>query len=112
MYYKDLTKLDGFHTVGYLDSHHEYTRGVVPRKFLRLLRERVKYPDCSYRGFHVCEFCTGETCSSDIIVKWDNTLVFQAPSMILHYIEQHEYYPPELFIEAIMEESRCMFDYG
>jgi hypothetical protein len=32
----------------------------------------------------------------------DHAAVYQAPSLILHYIRSHRYHPPERFLEAVL----------
>jgi DNA gyrase inhibitor GyrI len=32
-------------------------------------------------------------------------LAFVAPTLIYHYVEAHGYFPPEAFIEAVMQDN-------
>ena len=75
-------------------------------------------------GFHNCELCHGENewypdGDAGPIVKWrsrrlrifghghflirDNELVYLSPVLILHYILDHGYKPPDVFIEAVRQ---------
>ncbi len=73
------------------------------------------------RGFHVCEFCDlsfegwfeeqkdkhGKTAhwasigDGEIRVQ-GKSAVYAAPALIYHYVIQHQYKPPDEFIEAIL----------
>ena len=73
-------------------------------------------------GFHNCELCHGENewypdGNAGPIIKWQgqrlrirghghflirlNEIVYLSPVLILHYILDHEYRPPDVFIEAV-----------
>jgi hypothetical protein len=39
--------------------------------------------------------------SSDILVP-DKTVIYMAPSLILHYIRAHQYLPPACFVLAVL----------
>ena len=52
-------------------------------------------------GFHVCEYCKDEISSGDVTLDYGNGNVFQVPDMILHYIADHQYLPPEEFINIV-----------
>lgn len=53
-------------------------------------------------GFHVCEYCNNETSSGDVILAFRNGNIYVMPDMIIHYVEQHDYQPPQSFIEDVM----------
>lgn len=69
------------------------------------------------RGYHSCTFC-GEFLPQ---VKWKRRkfsvhghghylvqlgqVVFMAPALLLHYILEHQYRPPEEFLEAVIKGS-------
>ena len=77
-------------------------------------------------GWHDCEFCPGAEAwypggQVGPIIKWRDReqrlyghghylvrhglSVFMAPSLILHYILDHSYRPPDQFIQAVMHGS-------
>jgi len=55
------------------------------------------------RGFHECEFCSGKPArgNGEIEVLGRDGNVYVAPAMVIHYVEAHEYRPPDVFIEAV-----------
>ena len=97
--------------VGWLHPDHSYSRGPVAAPFLERLRVFAKagWRCCdtlgfvSYRGIHNCEFCDGAIGHGNIGIPCDD-LLFVMPEMIVHYIERHDYQPPDEFVEAVM---RC-----
>lgn len=63
-------------------------------------------------GFHVCEYCQGdqkETSSGDVILKFANGNTYMVPDMILHYVADHKFTPPEQFINDVLH---CAFTGG
>jgi hypothetical protein len=107
--------------VGWLDLEHPYTRGPVDPKFARKLFDLLVDPWFSAypAGRHPCPFCrlTGGPGG----VRFDNVTVgigvldlyvpaqgrvYVAPSMIVHYIDAHEYAPPEEFVTAVLSCPR------
>jgi hypothetical protein len=94
--------------VGWLDANQPYTRGSVPPEFVIRLREFVRLSSDSastlyfgaFAGFHTCEFC-GQAHDSRNFGVPAGDLLFVAPAMIGHYIEQHGYAPPAEFITAV-----------
>jgi hypothetical protein len=78
------------------------------------------------RGYRMCEFCErqpGETLwpptsardesgefflgNAEIRVPGANGVTYAAPNMLIHYVTEHGYRPPEEFLEALQAlESR------
>jgi hypothetical protein len=52
-------------------------------------------------GFHRCELCREFTSHRNLGVPADD-LLYVAPEMISHYVEEHEYLPPREFIDAVL----------
>lgn len=113
---------DGVKTVGWLGSENEFTRGAVPKEFidklLLILCTRTETFDahaCVLRGIEPCGLChrTIECkCAregkpgmflgmSELWIPTDHGRLFAAPSLVLHYIAEHQYRPPDDFIEAV-----------
>ena len=55
-------------------------------------------------GLHECELCVEKpfVCGSNLWIATES-VVYIAPGMVLHYIEEHGYKPPEEFVEAVLE---------
>ena len=93
-------------SIGWLESDHPYRRGPVSSAFLLRLREHVEsaYEPITTRGWHVCTLCpegTETRCGSTLMIPTPQRF-YLAPGMIVHYIEAHDYQPPEKFVEAVM----------
>jgi len=52
-------------------------------------------------GFHTCELCGLFRASGKVAVP-TNSVLFVAPEMVLHYVEQHSYRPPRDFVDAVL----------
>jgi hypothetical protein len=101
---------DHVRAIGWLHPDHEYPRGVVPAECVARLREFVRLaghcaealylPLCM--GFHTCEFCQQAHGIRNLGVPAGDVL-FVAPEMVAHYVEQHGYAPPPEFVAAVME---------
>ena len=95
--------------IGWLHPAHPYTRGSVPTEFLARLKEFIRRPGLSgddfyfpgIGGLHTCEFCGNAHGGGNLGLPCDD-LLFVFPDMIVHYIEAHDYKPPDQFIAALM----------
>jgi hypothetical protein len=101
--------------VGWLAAGHEFPTGGVSREVFDALLILADSQVNIMRGVHDCEFCTKEspvrmTAPNDRgYVSWMGEIhaadgrghVFVAPSLILHYIREHDYRPPDDFVRAI-----------
>jgi hypothetical protein len=104
--------------VGWLEAEHEFVRGDVPSDAmgrLELLFQHAWQPVYA-KGWHDCSLC-GFTVKNPPIMREiggrkellgvKNLLVpagdviYAAPSLIIHYIEDHGYKPPDEFLEAL-----------
>ena len=52
-------------------------------------------------GFHSCEFCENALGVRNLGVPAGDVL-FVAPEMVCHYVEQHGYLPPAEFVAAVL----------
>lgn len=111
--------------VGWLDREHPYERGPMEEPVVARLCELLVDPwqPAIAMGPADCEFCRfsygpasfsygGSTAGlgvSNIFIPADGFL-FVAPSLILHYIDSHEYAPPKEFCDAVLKcpEMRSM----
>ncbi len=110
--------------VGWLDENKPFPKGETSLEFKAKLFEFCldKYVVQIARGFHTCQFCGvsehewyeqskeryGEEAhwlsigDGEIRVIGQSTL-YAAPTLIHHYVVEHNYKPPDEFIEAVFE---------
>ncbi|MEM7555216.1 MAG: hypothetical protein AAF378_14160 [Cyanobacteria bacterium P01_A01_bin.84] len=134
-YYPDLSKYKYLHSrvdintdmknVGWLDYKYDYQKGSVPNEVVHHLIALAKSPQNLTRGFHRCNLCESKTDEfrKDTITLQDpfggksngeihiftpkNTFV--APVLIVHYIIEHRYCPPQEFIDAVVEDYQRLY---
>ncbi|MEN0064818.1 MAG: hypothetical protein AAGA48_21915 [Myxococcota bacterium] len=123
-YYKDLGEINYFgnsaakvlRAVGWLSAGEEVPRGPTEIADFRLLCEHLAnaWQRSIFLGWHECEFCTfsggpSSTQYEDITIPIGTRNLFLpagdciivAPSTIAHYIDAHQYAPPQKFWEAL-----------
>lgn len=99
--------------IGWLDEHHGFQTGEIPAEFLYKLRDIIeKHLESESAlgwdgidklfGVHTCELCHNFSHGSNIGIP-DDGILYVAPAMILHYIEEHEYLPHKQFIDSVLE---------
>ncbi|WP_049804481.1 DUF7919 family protein [Microlunatus phosphovorus] len=108
--------------IGWLGAGRSFPTGPVPTDVIEKLMLLTEDLHNIMRGVHDCEFCQeespirlaakvprgyvslgmGELHRIDV----DET-IFTAPSLVIHYIIQHNYQPPENFIRAVREGRPC-----
>ncbi|WP_375771213.1 hypothetical protein NR798_10020 [Archangium gephyra] len=95
----------GLRAVGWLDIEHPYTRGTVEPAFLEALQRHVKtaWAPLVMAGPHFCQFCAEKPRggAGNVWIPSEHHL-FIAPELIVHYIADHGYRPPDAFIEAVL----------
>lgn len=115
--------------VGWLSCEYSYPKGKIASGFLERLSIFCCSSHIYYMGYHYCEFCNGPksnnwnwremiddtpsmklpTCgdnrhclgSGDILIFGPGD-VYIAPNMIYHYVADHDYLPPDEFIQAVL----------
>lgn len=89
--------------VGWLSGKVEFNQGPVPSDFVKMLLVLCKEPIHKTRGFHICPFCrnTDSSIGNGEIHVQGSEGIYVAPTMIGHYVVEHGYRPPKLFIEAV-----------
>lgn len=100
---------DHVRAVGWLHGGHPFPRGKISPEFTeklgRIVERRHHCVDELYwaaaGGYHTCELCGNARGTANLGVPAGDVL-FVAPEMVLHYIEQHGYLPPEEFIAAVI----------
>ena len=110
MYIPDLTvSPSGEVAVGWLQRDHVFPRAKADPSFLNRLKEFAwRYGDSAIAlgwgamgGCHSCEFCSKALGFGSFGVPTEDKL-FCAPDMIAHYVEHHDYQPPEEFVAAVL----------
>lgn len=126
MYYKDLTPakngdkiIHGVFYVGWLSKDKLFKKGKVDEEFLKKLK-LIFFGNDNYSSqvnllrapSRPCDFCgvvveehdferyMGLGCS-EIWIKHKEKY-YAAPSLIIHYIEAHNYKPPKEYVRAVM----------
>jgi hypothetical protein len=95
--------------VGWLHPDQAFSKGEVAAAFFARLKEfaarSADSADALYfgaaAGFHTCEFC-GKAHGTGNFGVPSGDLLFVAPEMVVHYIEQHGYSPPAEFVDAVL----------
>jgi len=95
--------------IGWLHRDHPFPAAPTAPEFLTRLKEFVaRYGDSAQAlgwgamgGCHTCEFCGKALGFGSFGVPADGRL-FYTPDMIAHYVEEHGYAPPEIFIAAVL----------
>jgi hypothetical protein len=135
-YYPDLTAYEYYPgeghmlNVGWLSKEAVFPRGPVPMAFAHELELLTELPVELTRGCHVCEFCERSEeliklikefpqyeavwemfrCGNgEIHVADGSGAIYCAPTLVLHYVSEHQYQPPREFVDAVLyhRELRC-----
>lgn len=106
--------------VGWLDGNEVYSKGEVSEAFFERLCELLKNPwnPVDFCGVHQCDFCQfsqefegisrykndviKRTSCANLFIPGDG-FIYVAPELIAHYIDEHNYSPPEEFCRAVMK---------
>lgn len=108
---------DHAYNVGWLDESTPFPTGPTSTAFRQKLLSycRPQYVVQHYMGAHTCQFCT----EPDLVVhvQWESKriglgngeirvigtdVVYAAPTLIYHYVADHDYQPPQEFVEAVL----------
>ena len=94
--------------IGWLSRDVPFQTGDTKDEFLRTLKLLAENPVRLCAGQHECEFCdirqfeipagNGEI----HVPAADRTVTYAAPQLVPHYVEAHRYFPPAVFIEAVL----------
>lgn len=104
--------------VAWLARDLEFTRGATSKGLVDDLRLLAARPRNVERGLHYCEFCGAESPlisrselgepvvqgTGEIWVESEDG-VFIAPTLLIHYVEEHHYVPPLVFIDAVAKAA-------
>ena len=104
--------------VGWLERGMEYPKGPVSEEFFAALVRLCVNPwqPAAAAGRHPCSFCQFSGGPATVTYRGMTVLmgaanvyvpasdcIFVAPSLIVHYVDAHEYQPPAAFQCAVME---------
>jgi hypothetical protein len=100
---------DHVRAIGWLHPDHPYAKGEVSAEFLARLKEFTSRSADNgealyfgaFGGYYTCEFCGRAHGIGNFGVPAGD-LLFVAPEMVVHYIEQHGYRPPAEFVAAVL----------
>jgi hypothetical protein len=117
-YYADLSPCDYFGrweevliAVGWLEQGHSFATGKVSKEFFAQLVDLLRDPwqPAVAAGFHRCDFCQNTGERNTIAAGTANLFIparagiYVAPSLITHYVDAHECYPPADFQQAVLK---------
>ncbi|MEU3049917.1 MULTISPECIES: hypothetical protein [unclassified Streptomyces] len=105
--------------VGWLDNGHPFPAGPADEELGEALAHLLRFQVNVTRGMQPCVFCDrrfveftdgdGNTCllgAGEIHVDGEDGAAFASPSLIVHYVTEHGYRPPEAFRRAALEYAR------
>ena len=84
--------------IGWLDDPN-FPKGQTPPGFLEALK-KIKSVN-RHKGSHTCPFC-GDAEGSAIHGIKQGKITYVYPSLLRHYIKEHNYLPPQEFIDVVM----------
>jgi hypothetical protein len=108
-YYPDLSPYShhegeaNTYNIGWLDGLHDFPTGDVPLLFIDRLEVYLEHlVHMLYLGGQDCEICDEAIYTGEIRVFGASGQIYAAPSMIIHYVCDHHYCPPDEFIQAVL----------
>jgi len=129
MYYKDLSfylyidqkPIKSIVNMGWLSATKSFNKGTLDIEYIEKLKKIIVGNDSfeascnTVRSIYRCKFCKNKEVNfehnnkveyvgmDEILIPSENKkYYFSAPSMIIHYIEEHNYLPDESFLKAIL----------
>jgi hypothetical protein len=115
---------DGIINIGWLDAAMPFPIGEAPPAFVDRLIALGRDGVHRTRGLHFCNLCPASESAfpeptevhspdgdypvggAEIRVAGPAETVFAAPDMVVHYVTEHSYRPPDAFIEAVLASGR------
>jgi hypothetical protein len=105
----------GVVNVGWLGEGQPFQTGSVPKDFQTALKELCNNNSINHcMGHHVCEFCPDASWGDSYYMQMGNGEIrvrdaggiwYVAPRLVIHYVEEHNYFPPQEFIDAVVNPS-------
>ncbi len=115
----------GTFNIGWLSARHPHPRGEAPPGFVERLERFCRTKVNGTRGCHLCEFCsaaadpptisygeesvslgTAEIRAFGSTKRWlfgAKRRAYAAPDLVYHYVDEHKYLPPKVFIDAVLD---------
>lgn len=108
------------YNVGWVSPDKYYTQGNVPTTFIEKLVSifnstgNIKFTFNEVRGNEPCCICNTQVETIDkgrliplgycelLIPSIDKGFYYASPSLIIHYIKEHHYQPPEKYIDSVL----------
>jgi hypothetical protein len=114
--------LQAVRCVGWLDAEHPYETGQLPVGFIGKLEEIIQHRSETFdphvnvvRGIHPCNLCRRDI---EVISGGRKTMLgmseiwlpgdsgwLASPSLVIHYISEHGYFPPPVFLQVVGQLS-------
>jgi hypothetical protein len=113
--------------IGWLGAEHPFPVGEPSDAFMAALARLCRHSVRRTRGYQYCQLCPasqdgaplrparaqdqdGEFSvgSAEIRVRAPDGVVFAAPNLIIHYVTDHKYRPPEAFHDAVLSEASLL----
>ncbi|MFG3252142.1 hypothetical protein [Streptomyces sp. NPDC048172] len=82
---------------------------LAPESCVTILRREAQKARGLSLGTHECEFCTPAEApvgNGEVHFYGRSGEAYAAPTLVAHYIEQHGYTPPPLFVQAVHDAGR------
>lgn len=124
MYYPDGSKyvytsqfeINNIINIGWLSHEFSFDKGKINADIKNKILEIIYLKQCNVtRGLHRCDFCKSEnfvTNNNNIkillghaeiwIPSINGNFIYASPTLIYHYIDQHNYLPPADYIESLL----------
>jgi len=97
-------------TIGWLERDYHFSTGETPTAFAEKLLDLCDNSIYRIRSNYVCDLCTKldsqAIVEAEIWVPGKENKIYVAPSLIYHYVTEHQYRPPDEFIEAVQLAQR------
>ncbi|MFJ9416214.1 hypothetical protein ACIRPT_18820 [Streptomyces sp. NPDC101227] len=92
--------------VGWLEAGRPYRTGPVPPAFTEKLSavQRIQWMN-QCLGFHVCDLCAPAAApegNGEVRIPGPPGIAYAAPFLITHYITEHGYQPPRVFLDSVL----------
>lgn len=91
--------------IGWLDKAHPFATSEPSVDLIRALHKLVHHPVRIAAPLHLCDLCGNAAGTGEIEVIAPD-VIYVAPTLIAHYVEQHHYCPPAEFEVAALKQAK------